>query len=192
MCGKLPTDSLRVWLSGSQGCEEMFRLLRSITGIFSTLIIFSLMSVIGRINKLNFISSNESSEEMMFPRVQRRLLQLKEETNKTFYLPSNINEIWSSVMEGKDDAINLAKNCNMILESFEDDRIIHDTEVIMASPTAGEREEIGEDNEANMNDALDEGLTVEEISLRHEENETTGRSRELEHAENIYEWFSSL
>ena len=38
MEGKLPVDSLRVWLTGSQGCEQMFRLLRSMTGTFSTII----------------------------------------------------------------------------------------------------------------------------------------------------------
>ena len=51
VCGSLTKDALRVWLSGSQGCKQMFRLLRSMTGTFSTIINFSMKGIMERINK---------------------------------------------------------------------------------------------------------------------------------------------
>ena len=89
VCGSLPKDALRVWLSGSQGCEQMFRLLRSMTGTFSTIINFSMKGIMERINKLNFVSSIECSDDIVFPRVKRRLLQLNERSDETFQLPTD-------------------------------------------------------------------------------------------------------
>lgn len=40
--GKFPPESLRVWKCGSQSCEQLFRLLRSMTPTFSTIVNFSL------------------------------------------------------------------------------------------------------------------------------------------------------
>ena len=55
--GKFPKDVLRVWLTGSQGCEQLFCLLRSMTPVFSTIINFSLKGLLERIHELNYISS---------------------------------------------------------------------------------------------------------------------------------------
>ena len=115
MLGTLPIDALRVWLSGSQGCEAMFRLLRSMTGTFSTIINFTMRGIMNRINKLNFISLAENSDEIMFPRVKRRLLQLKSKTDQTFYLPSDIYKIFICTIEAKNEAIDPAVWCNMNL-----------------------------------------------------------------------------
>lgn len=40
--GNLPKESLRLWTYGSQACEQTFRLLRSMTSTFSTIINFSM------------------------------------------------------------------------------------------------------------------------------------------------------
>ena len=40
--GKFPKESLRVWTYGSQACEQTFRLLRSMTSTFSTIVNFSM------------------------------------------------------------------------------------------------------------------------------------------------------
>ena len=40
--GNLPKESLRLWTYGSQACEQSFRLLRSMTSTFSTIINFSM------------------------------------------------------------------------------------------------------------------------------------------------------
>ncbi len=40
--GKFPKEALRVWTYGSQACEQTFRLLRSMTSTFSTIVNFSM------------------------------------------------------------------------------------------------------------------------------------------------------
>ena len=45
---KFPKESLRVWTYGSQACEQSFRLLRSMTPTFSTIVNFSMKGMILR------------------------------------------------------------------------------------------------------------------------------------------------
>ena len=49
--GVFPPEVLRVWNTGSQGCEETFRLLRSMTPTFSTVVNFSVKGILERIHK---------------------------------------------------------------------------------------------------------------------------------------------
>ena len=65
--GIFPADALRVWNCGSQGCEQVFRLLRSMTPMFSTVVNFSMKGVLERAHKLNFLASVEASEDISFP-----------------------------------------------------------------------------------------------------------------------------
>ena len=162
--GLLPVESLRVWLSGSQGCEQVFRLLRSMTGIFSTIINFSIKGIIGRINKLNFVSSTESSDDIMFPRVQRRLLQLNDETSETFILPEDMASIEQCILAAKREAIEDAAACQMILDSYEDECIVMNVNVISEAAMAGIREDLDRGEENVGSDESTEGLTQEEIS----------------------------
>lgn len=55
----LPKECFRIWTTGSQACEQNFRLLRSMSGIFSTMVNFTLKGILERINKLNYIASIE-------------------------------------------------------------------------------------------------------------------------------------
>ena len=121
--GKFPKDVLRVWLTGSQGCEQLFRLLRSMTPVLSTIINFSLKGVLERIHKLNYISSIECTEEIIFPRVQRRLLQLNNETDETFLIPTLV-EVENEIRESKNRAILLSQKCRMELNSYDDDCLV--------------------------------------------------------------------
>ena len=164
MNGLLPVASLRVWLSGSQGCEQVFRLLRSMTGTFSTIINFSMKGVIGRINKLNFVSSAESSDNIMFPRVQRRLLQLNDETSETFTLPEDMASIEQCILTAKREAIEDATACQMSLESYEDECMVRNIEVISEAAMAGMREDLDRGDEIIGSDESTDGLTQEEIS----------------------------
>ena len=77
--GDLPKECLRVWTTGSQACEQTFRLLRSMTGTFSTIVNFTMKGILERINELNYVASIECSENIVFPWVKRRLLQLNED-----------------------------------------------------------------------------------------------------------------
>ena len=44
--------------------------------------------IMERIHRLNYIYSVECSDDIIFPRVKRRLLQLNEETENTFLVPT--------------------------------------------------------------------------------------------------------
>ena len=120
--GIYPTDVLRVWFTGSQSCEQLFRLLRSMTPVFSTIINFTMKGMMERIHRLNYVSSIESTDNIIFPRVKRRLLQLNEETEKTFQVPT-VEDLERAIKKAKDAAIALASECKMDLDSYEDDHL---------------------------------------------------------------------
>ena len=127
-----------------------------------------------RINKLNFLAAAECTEEIIFPRVKRRLLQLKEESEKTFILPNDISEIYSSILKAKQEAIDLTKHLGMDLESYDDDYIIRDTEFVMELASQAsldtELDTIDEISDiANVSETSDEGRTSDEIALDQEE-----------------------
>ena len=117
--GKLPKEVLRLWTAGSQACEQVFRLLRSMTPVFSTVIDFTLKGILERNHKLNYLASIESRDNIIFPRVKRRLMQLNEESDDTFNILS-LGEIETAVSDPKASAIRLAEECEMILKSYDD------------------------------------------------------------------------
>lgn len=51
------------WLMGSQSCEQKFRSLRSMSGTFSTMINFSLLSMLQRLHKLSIKEDLQSQSE---------------------------------------------------------------------------------------------------------------------------------
>ena len=101
-----PSQALLVWLTGSQGCEQIFRLLRSRTPTFSTIINFTLRAMLERIHKIYFLSPMESDDYLEFPRAKRRLLHLNKETEATFTVPT-VDDITSSIKKAKHEAINM-------------------------------------------------------------------------------------
>ena len=107
--GVLPPESLRVWKTGSQACEQLFRMLRSMTPTFSTIINFSLKGLLQKTHKLRFLSKAEASNELEFPRAKRRLLQINSETDKTLSIPS-LSDLTSSIQSSKAVAIELASH----------------------------------------------------------------------------------
>ena len=123
--GKLP-KVLRVCTTGSRSCEQLFLLLRSMTPFFSTIINFTLKGVLERIHKLNYISSTECKEEIVYPRVQRKLLQLNDEADETFSVPS-LGEVETHIKESKGRAVVLSKQCGMELISYDDNYFVKDT-----------------------------------------------------------------
>ena len=120
-----PPQALRVWLTGSQGCEQMFRLLRSMTPTFSTIINFTLRAMLKRIYKINFLSSMESEDSLEFPRAKRRLLHLNKETEATFTVPT-VDDITSSIKKAKYEAINICNNCCMEIKNYDDTILLND------------------------------------------------------------------
>ena len=129
--GIFPPESLRTWLSGSQGCEETFRMLRSMTPTFSTIVNFSIKGIIQRIHKLNHLSSVESSESIIFPRVKRRLLQFKEKGKGTLDMDGlSLESLESVIPEAKKDAAKLCEEVGMVLERYDDMDLVCDKIVI--------------------------------------------------------------
>jgi hypothetical protein len=66
------------WLLGSQSCERTFRLLRSMTGNFSTIVNFSMQGFLQRVHKLAVKDDLESDEERManeikIPRMEKHI-----------------------------------------------------------------------------------------------------------------------
>ena len=115
-----PPQAQRLWLTGFQGYEQMFRLLRSMTSTYSTIINFTLRAMLERIHKINFLSSMESDDEIQFPRAKRRLLHLNEESETTFTWPT-VDDITSSIKKAKDEAISA-----MELDNHEDTILLND------------------------------------------------------------------
>ena len=52
--GIFPVESLRLWLLG---CEELYRILRAMTSMFSTILNFTVKGILQRIHKLNHLSN---------------------------------------------------------------------------------------------------------------------------------------
>ena len=154
--GKFPKDVIRVWLTGSQGCEQLFRLLKSMTPVFSTIINFSLKGVLERIHKLNYISSIECTEEIIFPRVQRRLLQLNNETDETFLIPTLV-EVENEIRESKNRAILLSQKCRMELNPYDDDCLVKDTTHLVEDAIHHDQE----DEDTNIRDDDEEQPVAE-------------------------------
>ena len=179
MEGTVPTDSLRIRLSGSQGCESVFRLLRSMTGTFSTIINFTMRGIMNRINKLNFLAATECSEEILFPRLKRRLLQLKEESEQTFILPNDIMEMYSSIIAAKHNAIEPTKNLGMELESYDDDYLIRGTEFVIEAASQAISNMTDElDDVGDISEISDEFRTNDEIAMYQEETLSAIKEKE--------------
>ena len=164
----LPKDCLRLWLSGSQGCEELFRLLRSMTPVFSTIVNFTLKGILERIHRLNHISAIECAEDIIFPRLQRRLMHMNNETNATFEIPS-IEDIESAISSAKKRAIGIAKKCGISLISYADLDLVKDTTGLVQNAVASDHEnDIDDCQELSLDSGVTE-LPRQEISQVNED-----------------------
>ena len=133
------------------------------TPTFSTMINFSLKGIMEKIHKLQHISASESDDNIIFPRVKRRLLHLKEESNETFAVP-NVDLITDEISKAKVDAIEVCKSCDMVLNSYEDKDLVQNVEKVV-------EEAIQHDHESNEGSIIEnddssgpsEAMTQEDI-----------------------------
>ena len=125
------------------------------TPTFSTVVNFSVKGILGRIHKLNFLSSMECTEKLTFPRVQRRLLQCKDESEATFQL-CQIDDIEREIKMAKEQAIDIASSCGMCLESYEDTYLLENLIQLLhnAIDDDGEDEEYVENPAATTTDDI--------------------------------------
>ena len=105
------------------------------------------------------MSSIECSDDIVFPRVKRKLLQLNEESDETFQLP---NEIFVCISSAKAEAVDFAKGCGINLETYDDDFIVADTHSLIETATESYSEEVDDEDENNETIA-NVVLTEEEI-----------------------------
>ena len=75
--------------------------------------------ILERVHKLNYLASVEASEEIVFPRVKRRLLRLKKETSDAFEIPT-LKELEKCILDAKVEAINRVIDLTMTLDSYSD------------------------------------------------------------------------
>ena len=169
MKGELPKECLRVWTTGSQACEQMFRLLRSMSGTFSTIVNFSLKGILERINELNYVASIECTEEIIFPRVKRRLLQLSEESEETLLVPSSLECVHQQISLAKLEAIEDAKECSMSLPNYDDDTLMMEN-ISLIELTENEDDNVDVPDSANvatsMESSLNDDLALQEDLLQ--------------------------
>ena len=95
-------------------------------------------------HKLNILSTMECSDDIAFPRVKKRLLQCKEESEETFEL-FPLHQIDTLINQAKDEAITMASKCGMLLDSFEDSYLLSGIIQILERAV----DEDGEDEEYN-------------------------------------------
>ena len=119
-----------------------------------------------RIHKLNYLSSAESSEEIIFPRVKRRLLQLKKETESTLSTPQ-LNEVETCILTAKMEAITRANWCGIYLDQYGDEFLLFpgNEKIINAAAENDFKEEsIQEETNIQQNVVLpaDDVITIEE------------------------------
>ena len=121
-------ESLRIWMTGLQSCEQL-----SNPSIYDPY-------VLKKIHKLQFLSSSESDETIVFPRVKRRLQQLKEETAETLSVLT-IDAITCAVQKAKMDAQEVCTSSGIHLESYADKDLISNVEKIVEDTIVNDQEE---------------------------------------------------
>lgn len=118
-------------------------------------------------HKLQYLSSVEASDEITFPRVKRRLLQLNEETADTFSVPT-IKEFESCILSAKLEAIQYSKQCSIFLEQYGDEFLLFPTNEALID-SAVENNNENEENETSEITSIDKGLTRDEAVLINED-----------------------
>ena len=100
------------------------------TPVFSTIVNFTLKGILEKIHKIQYIRSIESDDEIVFPRLKRRLLQAKSETEDTFTAPG-VEEITQEIASAKEDAIDFCRRCGIKLTSYDDVSLVNDVEHVV-------------------------------------------------------------
>ena len=90
---------------------------------------------------------------LSFQGKKTRLIQLNEESEFTFQMPS-LDDLEMSVGEAKNAAMLLSKQCGMILESYDDVEIARDTTTLIEHATTYEDE--SEDSENTFSHQVDD------------------------------------
>ena len=110
------------------------------TPVFSTVINFTLKGILERIHKLNYLASIESCDDIIFPRVKRRLLQVNEETEATFCIPT-LEDLEACILKAKYSAIQMIKDCGMTITSFDEAITASGTTMLIENAVLNDQED---------------------------------------------------
>ena len=105
--------------------DQNFRLLRSRTGTFST--------ILERINKLNYVALIECSECSSFRGSSIVFFNWTKNLKKTFDITSTIEDINNAIIGLKSSAIDDIKKCSMILQQYDSTYFMLNTIEILVS-----------------------------------------------------------
>ena len=106
------------WLFGSQSCEKTFRSLRSMTGVFSTIINFSMLGFLHRIHKLSIKDKIQSETEkikhgMSFPRQEKHKHKDGIGSHKEISSELSDEDIWNALSRAEARAKELMEELGM-------------------------------------------------------------------------------
>ncbi|CAG9814094.1 unnamed protein product [Phaedon cochleariae] len=144
---RFPASMFVPWLMSSQPCEQLFRSTRSMTSTFSTIVNFSLLEIMNRINKIQFLQNavNNLKGTFCFPREDSARLGSEGEIHQEIpFVILSDEEIESIVLSSLQDA-KLAMNAlgisdipdnfflNLNLRSYDNEATEHEYEDEMLS-----------------------------------------------------------
>ena len=165
MQGSLPQESLRVWKAGSQSCEQLFRLVRSMTPTFNTIINFTLKGLLHRIHKLAFLGAMEATGKTEFPRAKRRLLQVQKEPDVTLKAPSSMVIYTQCFAEAKKQAIEECDKLSMTISCYEDKYLLKD-KLQLSNLAVAEDQESLFDTEVGYATEINENVQESQAEIR--------------------------
>ena len=76
--------------------------------------------ILQKVHKLSYISAAESADDLIFPRVQGKILQLSSETTDTFTIPT-LQEFFDCIEVAKRYAISSCNKCGIRIKNYEDE-----------------------------------------------------------------------
>ena len=92
------------WILGSQSCEEAFRLVRSMSGVFSTVINFGILGLLRRLHRLDIQSRLQAEFEktgITYPDQKYQISKVTKETRITSYQEFSNAAIYESVKKAE-------------------------------------------------------------------------------------------
>lgn len=116
---KLRPEMFLPWLMSSQPCEQIFRSTRSMTSTFSTVVNYSMLEIIQRIRRIQFLQDvvNDLKDSYCFPRENVSRLGYSRNENNPSSENINDDDIEKIVMSALDDALETMKDVGITVVS---------------------------------------------------------------------------
>ena len=166
------------WLFGSQSCEEAFRSVRSMSGIFSTVINFGMLGLLRRLHLLDLLSRLEPESKetrIIYPDQTHQINKMAKETRITSFQTFSNFAICESVMKAK-------RKAKLSVEALEMNLLLEENKLLDILPKEDynfEVENDAEDDDCDESNSPDES-TVTANTATHDPEEITQNVLEIE------------